>query len=48
MVGKVWVNGKDANLEQVKRGMAWVYTKYASEPEYFAAEHIAKGSWTGL
>ena len=31
-VGKVWVNGKDANLEQVKRGMAWVYTKYASEP----------------
>ena len=47
-VGKVWVNGKDANLEQVKRGMAWVYTKYASEPEYFAAERIAKGSRTGL
>jgi endonuclease YncB( thermonuclease family) len=31
-VGKVWVNGQDANLEQVKRGMAWVYVKYASDP----------------
>ena len=36
-VGKVWVNDQDANLEQVRRGMAWVYTKFASEPEYFAA-----------
>ncbi len=34
-VGKVWVNGNDANLEQIKRGMAWVYKKYANEPAYF-------------
>lgn len=47
-VGTVWVSGKDANLEQIRRGMAWVYTKYASDPEYFAAEPIAKSSRTGL
>jgi micrococcal nuclease len=41
-VGKVWVNGKDANLEQVKRGMAWVCVKYATDPVYFAAERTAR------
>ena len=30
-VGKVLVNGVDANLEQVKRGMAWHYKAYARE-----------------
>lgn len=47
-VGKVWVNGQDANLEQVKRGMAWVYEKYASDPAYFAAERAAKSGRIGL
>lgn len=47
-VGKVWVNGQDANLEQVKRGMAWVYEKYASDPIYFAAERAAKSGRVGL
>jgi endonuclease YncB( thermonuclease family) len=47
-VGKVWVNGQDANLEQVKRGMAWVYVKYASDPAYFEAERAAKSGRVGL
>lgn len=47
-VGKVWVDGVDANLEQVKRGMAWVYEKYAREPAYFAAERTARMNRTGL
>ncbi len=47
-VGKVWVNGQDANLEQVKRGMAWVYEKYATDPAYFAAERLAKSRRIGL
>jgi endonuclease YncB( thermonuclease family) len=47
-VGKVWVNGQDANLEQVKRGMAWVYEKYAQEPAYFAAERTARMNRVGL
>lgn len=47
-VGKVWVNGQDANLEQVKRGMAWVYEKYANDQAYFAAERAAKSGRVGL
>jgi endonuclease YncB( thermonuclease family) len=47
-VGKVWVGSTDANLEQVKRGMAWVYEKYASDPAYFAAERAAKSGRVGL
>lgn len=30
-VGKVLVNGKDINIEQVLRGMAWFYRDYAGE-----------------
>jgi hypothetical protein len=47
-VGKVWVNGQDVNLEQVRRGMAWVYEKYAQEPAYFAAERTARMNRVGL
>jgi len=31
IVGKVWVNGMDACLEQVKAGFAWHYKKYQHE-----------------
>lgn len=47
-VGKVWIGGIDANLEQVKRGMAWVYEQYAQEPAYFAAERTARMNRVGL
>lgn len=30
-VGKVIIDGVDANLEQVKHGMAWFYKKYQNE-----------------
>ena len=35
ILGKVLVNGKDANLEQVRRGMAWHFKKYDREQEPF-------------
>jgi len=38
----------DANLEQVKKGMAWVYKQYASDPAYFEAEDEAKKAKVGL
>jgi len=47
-VGKVLVNGVDANLEQVKKGMAWVYKQYASDPAYFDAEDEARKAKVGL
>lgn len=34
IVGKVYVNDLDANLEQVKRGLAWHYSKYKKEQPF--------------
>ncbi len=47
-VGKVMADGLDTNLEQVKRGMAWVYRQYARDQSYFAAEDAAKAARLGL
>jgi endonuclease YncB( thermonuclease family) len=53
-VGKVLVDGVDANLEQVKRGMAWHYKAYEREQSaidrkaYSDAEIEAKGARLGL
>jgi len=54
LVGKVTVNGVDANLEQVKAGMAWWYREYAKEQSptdrrlYELAEQQAKAQRVGL
>ena len=42
------VGGQDANLAQVRNGMAWVYRQYAREQAYFAAEDAAKAARLGL
>jgi micrococcal nuclease len=47
-IGQVLVNGTDANLEQVKRGLAWVYRQYAKDRAYFAAEEAARANRIGL
>jgi endonuclease YncB( thermonuclease family) len=53
-VGVVLVDGKDANLEQVRAGFAWHYKKYASEQtefdqkKYSEAETTARNSRRGL
>jgi len=53
-VGKVLVNGIDANLEQVKAGFAWHYKKYQreqSKPDrvtYAQAEDEARQAKRGL
>ena len=53
-VGKVMINGKDANLEQVKAGMAWWYRDYAKEQSppdrglYEQAEQQARTQHIGL
>lgn len=54
IVGKVLVNGMDANLMQIKRGMAWFYTKYQNEQstqdrqEYAGAQDYAENNSIGL
>lgn len=53
-VGKILVNGKDANLEQVRAGMAWWYEKYRKEQSqadqeiYQVAEQQARIQRIGL
>lgn len=53
-VGKVIVDGVDANLQQIKRGMAWFYKKYQNELviddrlAYLHAHEDAKINKSGL
>jgi endonuclease YncB( thermonuclease family) len=46
--GKVLLNGLDINREQVEKGLAWVYTQYARDQDYFAAQERAQRSKWGL
>jgi endonuclease YncB( thermonuclease family) len=48
IVGRVRVDGVDANLEQVRRGMAWVYRRYAADDAYFRAEEEARAARRGI
>ena len=47
-VGVVYCNGIEANLEQVERGLAWVYIKYAKDQKYDDAENRAKDKKLGI
>lgn len=53
-IGKIIVNGKDVNLEQIQRGMAWVYRQYLRELSkedrdlYDRAEAVARSAQHGL
>lgn len=44
----IWVGRTNANLEQVRSGMAWVYRQYARAATYFQVESEAKASKKGL
>ncbi len=44
----ILVGNLDVNLEQVRRGMAWVYRKYARDPSYYQAEDESRRAGRGL
>jgi endonuclease YncB( thermonuclease family) len=54
IVGKIMFNGKDINLHQIQRGLAWHYKKYQNEQEvadrsiYADAEYLAQRDKLGL
>lgn len=54
IVGKVIFNGKDVNLNQIKRGLAWHYKKYEGEQDvedrsiYANSEYLAQRDRAGL
>jgi endonuclease YncB( thermonuclease family) len=48
-LARLHCNGKDANAEQVRRGMAWVYRRYtAKDSPLYAVEDEAKAGKVGL
>lgn len=48
IVGRVYQGSIDVNAEQVKRGMAWVYVRYANDPTLFPMERAARSARRGL
>ncbi|WP_169295630.1 thermonuclease family protein [Advenella sp. EE-W14] len=48
VVGRVNCNGVDANVEQLRRGMAWVYDSYAKDKSLYDVQSQAKKARKGL
>ncbi len=48
ILGTVFVDGRDINLEMLKAGMAWHYKKYDTNPAYAKAETEARTARCGL
>ncbi|MCT7601281.1 thermonuclease family protein [Aliarcobacter butzleri] len=48
ILGTVYYNGLNINLQQIKDGYAWVYKKYSNNSSYYEAEKLAKRNKKGL
>jgi endonuclease YncB( thermonuclease family) len=47
-VARVICNGTDANVEQVRAGMAWVFDKYVTDRGLYAVQDEARAARRGL
>jgi endonuclease YncB( thermonuclease family) len=47
-VGRVWCDGIDANAEQVRRGMAWVFDRYVTDQTLYPLQDAARRELIGL
>lgn len=47
-LGRVFCDGMDANAEQVRRGMAWVYDKYVTDHSLYRLQDEARAAKRGL
>jgi endonuclease YncB( thermonuclease family) len=48
VLGRVECGGVDANAEQVRRGMAWVYDRYVTDRSLYALQDDARAAHLGL
>ena len=48
VLGRVECKGVDANTEQVRRGMAWVYDRYVTDRSLYALQNEARAAHLGL
>src|SRR5688500_9602613 len=47
-LGRVWCAGIDANAEQVRRGMAWVFDRYVRDRAFYTLQDAARSARRGL
>lgn len=47
-IGRITCAGVDANAEQLRRGMAWIYPQYAKDRKLFEIEAHARTARVGL
>lgn len=45
---QIEIEGKDVSAEMIQKGMAWLYRRYANDPELSKLEDTAKKNKTGL
>lgn len=48
LLGRVQCQGIDANSEQVRRGMAWVFDRYVTDRTLYALQNEARMTQVGL
>ena len=48
ILGTIFVDNRDINLEQIKDGYAWVYRRYCKRSDYYNAEEYARKNKLGL
>jgi len=48
VLGRVQCQGLDANAEQVRRGMAWVFDRYVTDRSLYALQNEARAAHVGL
>jgi len=48
ILGRVDCDGVDANAEQIRRGMAWVYDRYVTDRSLYALQNEARAAQLGL
>ena len=47
-LARVYCDGADANAEQVRRGMAWVYDRYVTDRGLYSIQDEARAAKRGL
>ena len=47
-IGRVTCAGTDANAEQVRRGLAWVYDRYATDASLYRLQDDARAAGRGV
>ena len=48
LLARVWCGGLDANAEQVRRGMAWVFDRYVKDRGLYPLQNAARADRLGL